>query len=96
MPFHDLLFDRLEASGLVEYGQGNSVLADVMQGCRQSEPLYVRIGEFQIQREADRHARYQQAMLERSFVIPANVVQPRAKSVLRNVVDDLGCGVFGI
>ena len=93
---HDLLFDRVEASGLVEDRQGNAGLSDVMQGCRHSEPLDVRIGEPEVQREADRHACYQQAMLERSFVIPANVVQPRAKPILSDAVDDLRCGVFGI
>src|SRR5579859_1509533 len=96
MAFHDLDFNRLEPSGLVKDGQGNTGFPDVMQGSRHSEPLYIRIGEAEIQREADRHAGYQQAMLESSLVIAANVVQPRAKSILRDAGDDLAGGAFGI
>ena len=79
----------VEASGLVENGQGNMGLADIMQGCRQSEPLDVRRRKLDIQGETDRHARHQQAVLERSFVIAAHVVEPCAEPVLLDAVDDL-------
>src|SRR4029077_9030435 len=88
MAFHDLVFNRVEASRLVENGQGNTGLAYVMQGCRYSKPLDVQAGEPEFQSEADRYARHQQAVLEGSFMISPNAVQPRAKSILRNALDD--------
>src|SRR6476660_9533023 len=96
MAIHDLLFARVEASRLVENRQGNTGLADIMQGCRQSEPLHVCIWELDIQGEADCHSRNKQAVLERSLMIAAHVVKPDAKSVLLDTADDLRCGVLGI
>ena len=51
--------------------------------------LYVRTGKSDIQGKADRHSRYQQTMLERSLMIAADVVKPRAKPVLHDALDDL-------
>src|SRR6202035_5599820 len=48
-------------SRLVEDCQGNAGLADIVQGGRQSEPLHVQIVESDLDRESDRHFRYQQA-----------------------------------
>jgi hypothetical protein len=93
---HDLFLAWIEAAGLVENRQGNTGFADVMKGCCQSEPLHIRTGEADIQREADGHSGYQQAMLERAFMIAAHVVKPRAKSVLRDAIDDLRCGLLGV
>src|SRR5579863_10114211 len=82
MAFHDLVFARVKTTGLVENCKRNTGLPDVVQGCRNSESLHVGTAEPDLQPEAHRHARHQQAMLERSFMIFANVVEPGAKSVL--------------
>ena len=58
--------------------------------------LTSRAGEPDLQGEADRHAGYQQAMLERSFMIAANVLEPGVKPVFLDAVDDLRGGAIGI
>ena len=93
---HDLFFGWIEAPGFVEDRQRNTGFADVMQGCRDSEPLNIRLGESDLQCECDGYSRDQQAMLERSFVIAADIVKPAAEPVLLDTVDDLRCGIFRV
>src|SRR5664279_6645867 len=93
---HPLLFGNVEASRLVEDRQRNVRLADVMQGCSYSEPGDIRAGEPEFQCERDRHSRYQHAVLERALVIAPDVVEPRAKPVTLDAIDDLRRGIFGI
>ena len=96
MASHRLLFRGVEASGLVEDRQGDTRLSDVVQRCRQSKSRHIRAGEPSVQGETDCHSRDQQAMLERSFMIAAHVVEPRSQPILGDAIDDLRRGVFGV
>ena len=96
MPFHDRIFFRVKAPGLVENRQGNTGLADVVEGSRHAEPLDIRAGEPNVEGKADRHAGHEQAVLKGAFMITANIRQPRGKSVLDDAADHLRRGVIGI
>ena len=82
---HDLFFAGIEAPGLSRI-DGNTGFADVMEGCRDPEPLDVRLGEADLQGECDSYSRDQQAMLERSFMIAADIVKPAAEPVFLDAV----------
>src|SRR6476659_1120397 len=73
---HDLFFGWIQRSSLVENGERNVSLADVMKGCRHSKPLHVSLTKSDIECEADRDACHQQTMLKRPFVMPSDFVKP--------------------
>src|SRR5437763_1055179 len=93
---HDLFFIRFEAPGLVENGQGDAPLADIVQRCREPQAPDIVWAKLDFERKTNGHSGHQQAVLERSFVMAANVVKPHAQSSLLDTADDLRCGVLGI
>src|SRR5581483_12337550 len=66
---HDPFFLGIEPGRLVENRQRYVGLANIMQRCRKSEAINVGTGKAEIDREARGHARDQQAVLERAFVM---------------------------
>src|SRR5258705_10496853 len=85
----DLLLLGVEASRLVQYRQRNTRLADVVEGCRYSEPRDVPAGESDIQPEGDRNTGHKQAVLKRALMLATQPVEPRRKPVLPDAGDNL-------
>ena len=86
---HDRHLAVGERAGLVEDLERDRGLADVVQGRGDAEPLHVGGVEAEAEREIDRDAGHQQAVLEGAFMVAAHVVEPGGEPVGRDRVDDL-------
>src|SRR5207302_7171677 len=85
----DLLLLGVEASWLVQDRQRDARLPDVVEGRRHSEPRDVPAGESDIQPKGDCNTGHKQAVLKRTLMIAAHLVEPRRKPVLPDAIDDL-------
>src|SRR4051812_14288807 len=96
MTLHDFVFAGVELARLVQDLQRNTGLADVVERSGNPEPRHVNTRKSDLDAKADGHARDQQAMLERTFVIAAHLVEIGREPAALDAIDDLRGRARGI
>ncbi len=76
MRFDNRALLRIETPGLVEHGQRNRRLAQIVKHRRRIQSLHVAFRQTEAQTEIDGDAGDQETMLKRPFVVAANGCQP--------------------
>src|SRR4051794_29070009 len=95
MGFDQRAFPLVEAPGLIENGERNFGLADVMEHRGRIQPLDVSLRQAKAQAKVDGYSRNQEAVLKGALVVATNRREPVGQTIFRDTCRDFATGVLG-
>src|SRR5882762_8123484 len=95
MGFDQRALAVVEAAGLVENGEWNFGLADVVEHRGRIEPLDVGLGETETQSKVYGYSRNQKAVLKGAFMVAADRREPVGQAILGDTFGNLAADALG-